>query len=323
MAANLIFKIFISYVLLSLGGCALIGSGGYSRYDERSVSVLTVSLFNQRTPSKLVKASWKGDWLFRRERLELVDRGLLEIRPDLLVFQQLMSRRGSPSESDQSILSYGSLDGYQWDLSLSRFYEDTQEEQFFALAMGLPIIASEAEPSTTGKLGIDGSYSINNVKLQKQDIWVVNVEMPTSAKSVDAWYKVLQKKLSEFQNSHNICSKRLLVAGYLPGRVSWPFYQDFLKYFELKDTSTGFCEVANDCATGTPMNELFLGTSEGKSGTQVDRIFAHQQAVVYSSKVALNGRGDGSLRSQNYGLEYLWPSRRFAWNSIVRLPRCN
>jgi hypothetical protein len=90
-----------------VNGCALLGIRSSERYDERSFSILNLNLFNQRTPSTLSRKNWKGDWLFRRERLELIDEQLRISRPDIVVFQELLTRRGSPSESDINILNFG------------------------------------------------------------------------------------------------------------------------------------------------------------------------------------------------------------------------
>ncbi|SMF46120.1 hypothetical protein [Pseudobacteriovorax antillogorgiicola] len=321
LAASFKWSAWIA-LLYTLLGCSHFGVGTQASYDDRSISVLTSSLFNQRLSPRYSKQSWKGDWLFRRERLELIDRDLQAVRPDLLVFQELLARRGSPSESDRSILSYGALDGYQWEMQLARFYEDTQEEQFFALAMGLPLRPGDRSKSSVFKLGVDGAFSISQIFLEDEPIWVVNVEMPQDAQKVDVWYDVLTKKLREYGAKESICEKRLIVAGYLPGRLSWPFYQRFLRQFNLKDTSTGFCEVATDCQTGTPSNEIFLNTSEGKSGTQVDRILAHAESVVYASSAELDNADKVTTRGEVYGLHSHWPTRRFAWNSILRLPKC-
>ena len=297
LVARLIRKFGLIFIVFFMESCALLSSGRFLRYDERSISVLSLNLFDQRTAPLDVEQSWKGDWLFRRERLELVDRALLEVRPDLLAFQQMISRKGSPSESDQSILSFGALDGYQWHLDMVNFYEDTQEEQYFGLAIGLPLQIGEKAPSSNGKLGVDGYYSINRVMLQEQGVWLVNVQMPKKAKKVDVWYDVLERKLSAFLNKHQICRQRVIVAGYLPGRSSWPFYQEFLAGLELKDTSSGFCEVAQDCHTANPRNELFFVSSDGKSGSQSERILAHNQTIVYSSKPAINESSSGTRRS--------------------------
>ena len=72
--------------------------------------------------------------------------------------------------------------------------------------------------------------------------------MPRESNKVDVWYGVLEQKLSAFFFAQsNACRSRVIVAGFLPGRPSWPFYQRFLSSLELKDTSSGFCEVASKC----------------------------------------------------------------------------
>ncbi|RZA10050.1 MAG: hypothetical protein EOP10_35410 [Proteobacteria bacterium] len=119
--------------------CALLSGSEAKEFDERSFSVLNLNLFNQRTPSSMSAKSWKGDWLFRRERLDLVDEQLRISRPDIVAFQEALTRQDSPSESDMNILSAGALEGYEWDASLVQTYRDTQEMQYHAVAVGLPV----------------------------------------------------------------------------------------------------------------------------------------------------------------------------------------
>lgn len=294
-----------------------------SDYEERSISILTLSLFNQRIDHHQSKKTWKGDWLYRRERLELVDLTMLSLRPDLVLFQEALARRGSPSESDRQILSYGSLDGYQWVLNPVDYFEDTQEEEYFALAMGVPLRIMEGGKSFTEKLGKDGGFSLTEIQIEDEPLWILNVELPTSVEAADIWYDILRQKLLGLQERLAICNERLVVGGYLPSGVSWPHYLKFLETFQLKDTSIGFCEVDIACQTASPKNEIFRVTSPGKSGSQVDRILAHRESIVYAGQVTVDDSSPPTRRVASFDLASHWPSRRFGWNTVVRLPKCN
>jgi hypothetical protein len=111
------------------------GSDQSNVYDSHKIKVQVLSLFNQRTASRLSTKSWKGDWLFRRERLSLIDKELGESKPDLIVFQELIKRDSNSFESDMGILSANALKGYKWKLSKKEVYTDTGEEEYLGLAV--------------------------------------------------------------------------------------------------------------------------------------------------------------------------------------------
>ena len=93
---------------------------------------------NQRVPSRLAKKAWKGDWIFRRDRLELVDQGLRNSKPDLLLLQEALARVGSAAESDLAILSAGAIADYDWRQLKVEEYPDTQEVESMAVAAAPP-----------------------------------------------------------------------------------------------------------------------------------------------------------------------------------------
>ena len=316
-------KILILAFLVLQGGCAsLLKTVGSDYHQGRSISILTVNLFNQRLMAEGADNNWKGDWLFRRERLEIVDLSIMSMRPDLILFQELLGRRGSPSESDRSILSYGSLDGYQWGLSRTDFFEDTQEEEYLGLAIGSPLSLDEEVDSYWGKLGSDGRYSLRGILIEGQPFWVVNVSMPSNSEETNKAYEVLRKNILELQGKLSFCNERLIVAGYLPSDVTLPNYQKLLETFQLKDTSLGFCEIYSQCYTATTENEVFRNTSQGKSEAQVDRILAHNETIVYAGKIALDDEKASTERARFYGLSNHWPTRRYGWSTILRLTQC-
>ena len=158
-------------------------------------------------------ANLEGDWLFRRLRLDLVDQEIYKIRPDILLFQEMMMRRGSPSESDKNILSYGSLDGYQWSKSVVGRFEDTQEEQLMAFAVGLSFRFAESENHHRMRELVDGLWPRCPL------FWRAKTspcEPPASLRSrkFPAWYQVIENFIRE-QLRYDICLDRLIVGGFL------------------------------------------------------------------------------------------------------------
>lgn len=311
-------------ILLGLSGCATWFVTKFSSYDSRSISIETLSLFNQRENSNVSQKSWRGDWLFRRERLELVDRELRSIRPDVMVFQQLMTKKGSPSDSDRNILGSGSLGGYAWDVFRAREYEDTGEEHFNAVAVGLPVQLAPIElKSRSWAVGLDGYVSVSVLQLEGDPILLFNVEMPTNDRNLGLWYQFLEEKIVEvLKSSTQFCPERLVIAGVLPSGFGTSG-QGYVEKLELRDVSEGMCEIASDCYTGTPLNELFMVTSGNQQPGHMDRIYVHRTAIIASSTVVFKNMEPATRYGANYGLSRLWPSQRFGWGSSVRLAKCS
>ncbi|MFW7380310.1 MAG: hypothetical protein ACOH5I_15975 [Oligoflexus sp.] len=306
-----------------LGACALLGFKNYQRYDNRSIAILTANLFDQRLSPEESERTWRGDWLFRRERLELIDQSLRRSRPDLLIFQDMLAKRGSISDSDRNILSQGALQGYDWSGFKAREYDDTQEISQHGVAASLPLRIDRAYQSSTAPLGRNGFVSYTLLDLEGEPILVANVQMPSDSVQIDSWYEVLLTLTSSQLEEVAACSQRLIIAGYLPGNASWPAYQDLLNSLELKDSSLGFCELAGECVTADTNNELYLLTADADAGSRVDRILVHRSSLVLSSQRSMMETLDASRYANRYQLLKLWPTRRFAWMTTLRMARCN
>lgn len=305
-----------------IGACSHLGWQASQRYDDRSLSILTVNLFDQRLSPPHTSQSWRADWLLRRNRLELIDQSFRSTRPDLILFQDMLAKRGSQSDSDRSILAHGALHGFEWNSRLARSFDDTHEDSFLSVATSLPLRIDRAYPGQSMPLGKNGFVSFTKVHLENQAILVVNVEMPGKSIQADRWYKILKELIAQELTELNLCHNRLVIGGFLPGHSSWPGYQNLLDSFDLQDSSTGFCELASDCLTADAMNEIYMHTSDGELGSRPDRILIHRSAIVMNSQRAMTDLTSPSRYASRYGLERLWPTRRFAWFSQVRLAKC-
>lgn len=312
---------------LALPGCSLLQLWRFATHDQRSFSISTVSLFNQRISPPAPYESWKGDWLFRRHRLELLDQALFNNRPDLMVFQQLMQRRGSPIESDKSILGYSSLEGYQWNLARVDSYADTQEDQFLGVAASLPIrleedLKTRQNTITIGKAGYAALFSF---KLEDQAFLVVNVEMPDDDNNADIEknYAQLEDYVKEALDQFDICEDRLIIAGYLPSSQISQSFETFLTALGLQDSAEGYCELATDCETSSRANDLLNVTDPALSGAHSDRVLVPDSALVYSSQIAFNEVFQDTSEFKKFGIDKLWPTRRFGWSTTLRLKACS
>jgi hypothetical protein len=316
--------LLLSLCLFFLSSCALFGLQPSARYDDRTFTLLNLNLFNQRIPSSLAQKHWKGDWLFRRERLEFIDEQLKVVRPDVVVFQQLLTRRGSPSESDINILSHGALEGYEWDADAVAEYKDTQEIEYQASAVGLPVKLANGDmlEKRYWNIGLDGYMSYSLLELDQKPFLLVNLTMPSSSQRVDQWYKFVRDEIRRLLFAFNLCPSRLIVSGYIPGGLVWEGYTELLSEFDLKDTSQGFCEAALDCLTTSQQNDIFMATAQGQSPSHSDRTLVHRGAIITASNVVLREMRTKLVNGEDYGISRLWAARSFGWLSSIRLQEC-
>lgn len=312
------------FSLMGQTSCALFSGSSHKEFDERSFTVLNLNLFNQRKPSSLSTKNWKGDWLFRRERLELIDEQLRISRPDIVSFQEALTRLDSPSESDMNILSAGALDGYQWDASQVQNYRDTQELQYNAVAVGLPVklVPKSVSSKVVWPIGVDGAMSYSLLELDSQPIVFINLQMPEATQKADAWYEFVSQQIRDLMKSLAVCDERLIIAGHVPGSSIWKGYSELLLEFNLKDTTTGFCEAASDCLTTSTQNDLFAAISSGQSASHSERILVHRDTIIFSSGTAMNKMRSTSENGPQYGVHRLWASPAFGWEADLRLARC-
>jgi hypothetical protein len=268
--------------------------------------------------------AWKGNWLLRRKRLEVIDYELRKVKPDILAFQNVMNRMESPSESDINILSFGSLRGYSWKSAFIKNYVETGEDKFQSLAVSLPLRFQQVGNDVySWPLGVDGFLSMYELFLVDRPILVFNVSMPKSTENVDVWYEFLATEIERAIEKYGTCKSRIVVAGYLPGHLTWKGYNDFMSRLELKDTSTEFCSVESDCYTQSLDNQLYAKSQINTSDEQAEKILVHESAltefgeVVLKDSVALD-----QTSAELFKLSRLNGSISYAWYSSVRLTKC-
>jgi hypothetical protein len=294
-------------------------------YDSRPLLIQTLSAFDQRQVSSESKLNWTGDWIFRRERLGLIDQEIRNDRPDIMILQDLMSRRGSPSESDELILKAGSLRGFESNIDVVKQYEDSQEDESMGVMVATPLklsLRDESQRYVWG-VGADGYLTATVVENEGEPIVIFNVEMPSKIGRKFLWYTFIEERISEFMKQGNYCKERLIIAGYLPADQGAIRFQNFLKDLSLRDSGIGFCAVAGSCFTGTPTNELFVLTNPDEPGAQFDRILVNAQSMVLSASRNIVATEQASPYARQYGLARLWAVQRFGWHATVRLPRCS
>lgn len=293
-------------------------------FDQRPMTVQTVSLFNQRDPSRLAKRSWKGDWIFRRDRLDMIDAELRNTKPDLLLLQDVIAKVGSTAESDRRILSAGSLLDYEWRDRKVESYADTQEIQSLAIAVGVPnrFVKEPEGERDLWLMGTGGYLEAATFEYEDQPVTVFNVQMPAQTDTSYLWYSFVQERVTERLKRTRSCPKRIIVGGLMPGDEGARRFSQFIQTLQLRDVSSGFCQIASKCFTATPTNDIYMATVGDESPTRVDRIFAHQSALVYSSGRNFDDSDPNNRYAREFGLPRLWPTQRFGWVAQLRLARC-
>ena len=320
-------RLFLLLLLAGVGACNHLAGllpKKIGHYDSRQVSVQTLGLFNQRRaidPSD--RLSWKGNWLFRRERLARIDEAFRQIRPEILVLQGLMSRQESPFEDDQALLSSGALSGYHWQRVHVDEHEDSGELESIAMATGL--IVGDSEDKQPGpllwRMDNSGYLAIFRVIIEGQGVMVVNPELEVDMARQGLWFRFISERIEGARLRFAVCKERVLVAGRFGGSEAQADYLALLRDHELKDTADGFCEQESDCYTDNSENPLFLKSrGDIRPGRSV-RILSHKRAHVYSS--GRNFDTSGSERVPGGGGLTKGPPVPFAgWLSVLRLPKC-
>lgn len=323
MKTRLINSLSLILGCLSVGGCTWILSQS-SAYDRRPITLQTLSLYNQRLKGRLSQKSWRGDWILRRHRLALIDIELRGIKPDIALFQQIMSRIASPSESDRAILSAGALADYDWDEVVLKEYTDTQETE------GSAVVASSSLRFLQGKvrqnkwlMGESGFLQHSIVIYENQAIDIFNLQFDISSKNQDYWLDFLDSRIKARSLDPDFCEKRIIIGGHIPVSDLSENFQKLIVRYDLKDSASGYCTEENRCYTATPTNDVFLATVGDESPSRVDRIYINQSSFVYSSRRNFENLDNNDEYIKGFGIEALWPSQRFGWGVQLRLPRCS
>ena len=310
----------IVILFLSTLGCVSFFKPG-GGHDSQPLNIQNLNLFNQRIPSRLSELNWAGDWIFRRERLNLIDQELRSFKPDLFVFQEIMQRRGSPTESDENILRAGSLAGYKFSSASIKEYQDTRENEKLGVGITLPLSFDEKIEKGVWPIGDDGAMSAHAVKFGKQNMVVFSLKMSAAVEKSHLWFRFIRDKARDYIKKNKLCYKRVVLAGFIPVRAESEAFQSFMTSMNLKDVASETCGVS--CNTAHPSNELYMSTSKKIQPARYDRILVSNDAIVYSGRVNFRRSQPISAYSKKYGIDRLFSAVRYGWASQVLLPRCS
>lgn len=296
---------------------------GPKGYSGRVITIASLDMFSQQETPRTGK-TWMGDWQFRRDRLDLIDATLRDIRPDIFVMQNAMRRIGSVSEADELILRSGALLRYDWrDLVLESLTE-SGEERLLALAISKPLkyLPIPESVKNYSQFGVDGHLFFQTIQVDEEPIIVFNVLMPSRIDQAGLWYSLLEEKIRTSVKEMNSCLERVIIAGYLPFEQDSRRFKEFLSGLNLKDTGTGFCQSAEKCQTASSENGIFLSTRGDQSSSQLDRIMTNKWSVIFSSGANFTRTTETSEYKDTYGLSRVWASQRYGWVARIRVPLC-
>ena len=323
----MLFKLKSPYtlIILSLAFCSCIPTLLFqeSAYDTSKITFQTLSIFNQReAPAK--NSHWKGNWIFRRERLASIDQILRGAKPDILVLQEVMAKQNSPYDSDQYILGAGALLGYDWQSVQIETYQDTHEVESLSVVSGLPVYKDpyEDERKRMWSLGHGSFLGAFIVTMESQEIAIFNLKISEQVAGQGIWYQYIIDRVKEYISRYKLCPKRIVIAGSFESPVNQQDYQTMLEELQLSDSSLGFCEQESNCYTQTTENPIFRLTKGDARPRRASRILTHKSSLVYSSNRNFNSFNWQQQFTDFFTDRKVNPTQNYGWISSIRFGRC-
>lgn len=292
-------------------------------YDTSKITFQNLSLFNQRE-APTDKPHWKGNWIFRRERLASIDQTLREAKPDILILQEVMAKQNSPYDSDQYILGAGALLGYDWQNVQIETYQDTHEVESLSVVSGLPVYKDpyEDERKRMWPLGHGSFLAAFIVTMENQEIAIFNLKISEQVAGQGIWYQYIEDRIKEYISRYKLCPKRIVVSGSFESPVNQEDYQTMLENLQLSDSSLGFCEQENNCYTQTTENPIFKLSRGDARPRRVSRILTHKSSLVYSSNRNFNSPNWQQQFIKFFTERKINPTQNYGWISSIRFGRC-
>lgn len=312
-------------------GCAFSPSDALFSYDADHVTVQYLNLFNQKAHKGVAKRrSWSGDWVFRRERLALIDSALRNIKPDILFFGEMLQKNSSPYDDDRVILSAGALQNHGWQAGAVKTHREGDEIESLAIVTAPPTRRDFMQlgrgPAVTGLVAEGEAHMLYLAQeIAGQQTLFVNVDIPRTV-DLDRQFSLLNGLLGqarEIGEQAGVCPSRVIVGSHdgIPPRHA--SYQELLERHRLQDSAAGRCKNPSDCYSASPQNELFLRTFGDVAPESPVKIMAGKGVIIYEAGLNFEGIFPVSPYARKYELGMMFMSHEFGWRAIMRLPRCS
>lgn len=320
------FNGWLSLAILVVNGCLVSGCISFLdassvRYESKPIQVQFLSFMTQQEPLPRDKFSWRGDWLFRRYRLEEISYELTQEKPDLLIAQELVERIETPAESDQALLSTSALMGYTWNTLPLSIDELTQEEVSTGIAFAYPF-QNKGETEIKTLWTFQGGYLAAFLTYIGKDPLAIFSFSQTQGTLTSRDFTSLADKIEFFLSQHHLCDARMMIAGTWQNEVHDAAYQNFLDVLKLKDAAEGFCEKEAQCYTEDSQNALYKALYGEQVPKRSTRILVPRSAFLTSSKRNFTQPGPERPYLQKYGLSTVWATARAGWWMELNLAHC-
>jgi hypothetical protein len=278
-------------------------------YDQRST---------KDTPSEV-----EDDWIFRRERIGLLDTSLRNNKADILFIQQGQQVPGSPVDADDAILRAGALSGYDIEKRPYNDQDPDDDQDIFVTAVTAPFRITSASYATSHiELGVDAMISVADV--EGLPIILINADSSYAKPDVRKdFYKILADALTKVLELKKTCANRIIIAGTLPEITDGYSMEQFLSQFNLVEVVSDQCKEKDACVTYTHENVLYKALiGKPRVHERIDRILVHQDTDIDQSTIAFNQVFPASEYAAKEGLPNLSISTHYGWSGEFKFARC-
>lgn len=293
--------------------------GGVAR---EQVTIQVAPLFlqeNQKDPS----INWQGDWIFRRKRLDLLDQQLATSKPDVIVFQDLIYRAYSPSESEQNLLSAGSLANYSWHVAKTGYLESSEETIASGVAAALPSRIDFAKTMSSKEVWeIEGGAKVVYTQVKTENGSIALLSVNAFGASGKLSYASLQEVFSEISMLSAVCPERIVLTGDLPQDRVYGLDEEFMRSNALKDAAVGFCDEVDLCYTESRQNPVARLLGGLVNSDRNIRVLLHSDVKVISSGRNLDKKSTVDTEVKFYGLDAYTVSDKYGWLVVASFPIC-
>jgi hypothetical protein len=306
-------------------GCSHQIGSIFSAYEERRIVIQLATLFEQNNVKSPREISWAGDWIFRRQRLNVLDDQLGAIKPDIVLLQGLTYREFSPSESEVKILSAGALANYNWHVSKVDENITTEEVIATGAAFALPLkvdtMRTYSEQQSWDIGAVNGYVILSRFLTPSGGGALVSIKLPPE--NLKFWYERLELALEEIIQKSEICPERFIFAGELPEDKIDNADESIFERLGFKDAATGYCGDLTECYTEDGTNPINKSLSDGVVPTRNLRMYVHGQTKIYASLRNLTNTVKIDARNDKYKIGEMSASHRYGWLSTILLPKCD
>jgi hypothetical protein len=307
-------------------GCASFSGSRFSGYENRRIVIQYAPMFTQKnTKIGEEKYNWAGDWVFRRKRLALLDKQISSVKPDIILFQDLVYREYSPSESEFYILSAGATEDYSWHISKTDEISISEESVASAAAMALPIkvdLLKSLSRKESWDLG-NGSYIVvTRFKTEQGDAVLMSIKLLEDDNG-EIPYQMMANIVEEVISSTGVCRERFILSGEIPeDRISY-LDQGIIEKLGFKDVAYDFCDELESCYTESIDNKLFSISNPNSINGRSSRILVHEKTKVLASLRNLENKISLGKEEDRYGLGSISANHRYGWLSTINLAICD